>query len=440
MAHAVVVFTRITVILLFALYTYNCFIALYSGISEKRENQLYHTQNVLNFMILGLLFCTLYVVNEDARILIMAMLVMVYLFILRVLYRRIYEGSSKALINNICMFLTIGFFILSRLNFDQAVRQYYLAVVALALTALVPFVIQRRGFFRKYYYLYAGVGMLALVAVAILGQTSYGARLSITIGGISIQPSEFVKVLFVFFIAGMYATSTDVKTITTTTVIAALHVGILVLSRDLGSAMIFFITYLVMLFVATKRILLVLIGLLAGALAAVIAYGLFAHVRTRVIAWKDPLSVIDDAGYQVSQSLFAIGSGGWIGSGIGQGMPETIPVVTKDFVFSAIAEELGGIFAICLIFVCVSTFLIFFNISLELHDSFYKLVALGLGTIYALQIFVNIGGVTKFIPSTGVTLPFISYGGSSMLSVMGYFAIVQGLYMMHRREVSDEEE
>ena len=172
------------------------------------------------------------------------------------------------------------------------------------------------------------------------------------------------------------------------------------------------------------------LGVSAGALASVIAYYLFAHVRDRVIAWQDPLSVIDDQGYQICQSLFAIGSGGWFGVGLGQGMPDKIPVVTTDFVFSAIAEEMGVVFAICLIFVCISCFLMFFNISMQIKDTFYKLIALGIGTLYGTQVFLALGGVTKFIPSTGVTLPLVSYGGSSLLSTIILFAIIQGLYVL----------
>lgn len=123
------------------------------------------------------------------------------------------------------------------------------------------------------------------------------------------------------------------------------------------------------------------------------------------VAWKNPLGVIDKEGYQICQSLFAIGTGGWFGMGLYQGMPDKIPVVEQDFVFAAISEELGGVFALCLLLVCVSCYLMFLNIAMQIRDQFYKLIALGLGTVYGFQVFLTIGGVTKFIPSTGVTLP-----------------------------------
>lgn len=144
--------------------------------------------------------------------------------------------------------------------------------------------------------------------------------------------------------------------------------------------------------------------------------------------------MIDNEGYQICQSLFAIGTGGWFGTGLYQGSPNKIPVVEQDFIFSAISEELGGIFAICLIMVCISCFLMFLNIAMQMKEQFYKLVALGLGTVYAFQVFLTIGGVTKFIPSTGVTLPLVSYGGSSLLATMMLFAVIQGLYILRQDE------
>ena len=138
----------------------------------------------------------------------------------------------------------------------------------------------------------------------------------------------------------------------------------------------------------------------------------------------------------MAQSLFAIGTGGWFGMGLYQGAPDTIPVAAEDFIFSAISEEMGLIFALCMILVCVSCYVMFLNIAMQLHNMFYKMVALGLGTCYIFQVFLTIGGVTKFIPSTGVTLPLVSYGGSSLVSTLIMFAIIQGLYILRE----DEEE
>jgi len=141
----------------------------------------------------------------------------------------------------------------------------------------------------------------------------------------------------------------------------------------------------------------------------------------------------------VAQSLFAIGTGSWFGTGLFKGQPDTIPVSETDFIFSAITEEMGVIYALCLILICVSCYVMFLNIAMELRNNFYKLIALGLGTCYIFQVFLQIGGVTKFIPSTGMTLPFVSYGGSSMLSTMIMFGIIQGLYIIREDEEEERE-
>ena len=164
---------------------------------------------------------------------------------------------------------------------------------------------------------------------------------------------------------------------------------------------------------------------------------MFDHVRRRVFAWSNPWADIDNTGYQITQSLFAIGTGGWFGMGLSQGLPRKIPVVEKDFIFAAVSEEMGAIFAICVLLICLGCFLQFMMIATRMQAVFYKLIALGLGLEYIIQVFLTVGGVTKFIPSTGVTLPFVSYGGSSILSTFILFGIIQGLYILKR---NDEEE
>ena len=156
-------------------------------------------------------------------------------------------------------------------------------------------------------------------------------------------------------------------------------------------------------------------------------------------AWRNPFYNYDTTGYQISQSLFAIGAGGWFGTGLFLGRPETIPVASKDFVFSAICEEFGGVFGIALILICMNTFLLICNISLKIENRFYKLIALGLGAEYGFQVFLTIGGVTKFIPMTGITLPLVSYGGSSVLSTIILLAIIQGLYILREDEGEERE-
>jgi len=153
-----------------------------------------------------------------------------------------------------------------------------------------------------------------------------------------------------------------------------------------------------------------------------------------VAAWIDPWADVTGSGWQIAQSLFAVGSGKWLGSGLYQGMPYKIPVPSKDFIFSAVAEEMGAIFAIGMILVCLGTLISFLWISTWMKQVFLKIVAFGLAAVYGVQVFLNIGGVLKLLPSTGITLPFVSYGGSSVLSTFILFGVMQGLYIMKQKE------
>lgn len=432
--------SKYLMMILFACYAYECFSVLQSSASPERQKHILRRQQCFLFLIHLDAYLVIFAVKQELWVLAFFLMQELLICAIQLIYRFLYKKASRLVTNNLCMLLVISFIILMRLNEQKVVRQFIFAVTGTLVMLLVPFFIRHIHFLHKLPYLYAVAGIALLALVAVAGKTDYGAKLSFTFGPVSLQPSEFIKILFVFFVAAMFYHSTDFKQVVVTTALAAAHVLVLVISRDLGSASIFFITYLVMLYVATKKPGYLGLGAAAGTLAAFAAYKLFSHVRVRVTAWKDPLSVIDDQGYQVCQSLFAIGTGGWFGLGLYGGMPNKVPVADEDFVFAAISEELGSIFAICVILVCASCYLMFLNIAMQIHNQFYKLIALGLGTVYGFQVFLTIGGVIKFIPSTGVTLPLVSYGGSSLLSTLIIFAVIQGLYIIREDEVSDEKE
>lgn len=439
MTNLIVEISRYLIILLIAIYTYYNF-RFFSMRDEESRNYACNRQLVCMFM-LHFLANLLIVLNTRSEELILFYGMQVLFFVCYLsLSTFFYKKISKLLLNNICMLLGTGFIILTRLNPERAMRQFLIVVISAVVTWIIPFIIDRVWQLVKLAWIYGILGLFILAAVCVAGNTSFGAQLSLTIGGVSIQPSEFVKISFVFFVAARLYRSTKFQDVVITTVIAALHVIILVLSRDLGSALIFFITYLFMLFVATSNWLYLGAGALSGSAAALVAYKLFSHVQRRVEAWRDPWADIDDKGYQVTQGLFAMGTGGWFGLGLYQGMPQKIPVVEKDFVFAAISEELGAVYALCLLFICVGCFLQFMIIAMKMQAMFYKLIAFGLGIMYITQVFLTVGGVVKFIPSTGVTLPFVSYGGSSVLATFILFNIIQGLYILKRSEEEEDEE
>ena len=407
---------------------------------DIRKLKICRKQNAAMFLIHFLGFLSLYLERGEEEILVFYGAQVVFFGLYLVLSRVFYRNISRLLLNNMCMLLSVGFLMLARLNLDRAVRQFAIVAVSAAVTWLIPFIIDRVWQLSKIPWVYGIGGLLLLAVVCVAGVTSYGAKMTLSFGPVSFQPAEFVKICFVFFVATMFYRSTDFKTVAMTTGVAAAHVLVLVLSRDLGNALIFFLTYLFMLFVATGKWLYLGSGLAAGCAASVAAYRLFPHVQRRVAAWRDPWSDVADTGYQIAQSLFAIGTGGWLGMGLGRGLPEKIPVVVEDFMISAVAEELGGLFAICLILICLGCFLQFMMIAVRMQAMFYKLIAFGLGCEYIVQVLLTVGGAVKFIPLTGVTLPLVSYGGSSVAGTFILFSVIQGLYILKRNEEEEDEE
>lgn len=435
----IAVLSRYMIIIMGAIYTLSCF-TIFRPSNADRQNILLNRQLKKLFIFHFFCYLVLYLRTEDNKtnILWFYLAQVIFIIVVQVLYRFIYPSSSRLITNNMCFLLALGFTILTRLNYDLAIKQYVIVCACVLISAIVPYLIGTKKGFGKYYWFYGAVGFLMLASVFIIGAKKNGAVNWIKIGPLMLQPSEFVKILFIFFIASMLARSNEFRNIVMTTAFAAAHVIVLVLEKDLGGALLFFIVYLVMLLVATGKKLYFFSGLLLGAVAAVIAYYLFSHVQTRVAAWLDPWSIIDGGGNQIAQSLFAIGTGGWFGLGLSEGMPYKIPVVVSDFIFSAIAEELGTLFALFLLLICVSCFVSFVDIAMQNRVMVYKLLALGFGVCYIFQVFLSVGGVTKFIPSTGVTLPLVSYGGSSVASSILVFSIIQGLYMKaHKVENSN---
>jgi peptidoglycan glycosyltransferase len=328
----------------------------------------------------------------------------------------------------------IGYFTISRLDRDLArVQAVWTAVGIAAFVLTLVFVRHIRTLERyKYTFLLLGIAALLLPSLPGLGQEINGARLWVRVGPINFQPGEAAKVLLVVFFAAylvdkreLLASGTrhvgrlslpDPKHLGPLLLAWAFSILVMVREKDLGSSLLFFAVFAAMLYIATDRwsYLVVAAGMfLAGAFAA---YQLFTHVSDRVSSWVDPWSVYNTKGFQLVQSMFALGSGGFAGTGLGLGSPQKIPNASTDFVLSAIGEELGllGTVAVCMLFLLLVGS--GFRIAIQTERPFSKLFAAGLTTIIGVQTFVIVGGVIRVIPLTGVTLPFISYGGSSLIA------------------------
>ena len=407
---------------------------------NRKSNAVFIRQEIYLFFIQFFAYATICLKSGKIDYLFFYAILQLVIFSVIVLYQTIYPGIDKGLLNNLTLLLSLGFIILTRLDFSKAVKQLIIASVSLTLSFFVPTLIRHLSLLRRLKWLYVSLGLACLSVVLILGQVTNGSKIFYTVAGITIQPSEFVKVIFVFAVAALLYHKKRFSTYVVSAVIAALHVLILVASRDLGSALIFFVTYMAMLFVASKNYLYLAMGMLAGSGAAYAAGKLFTHVQVRVQAFLDPFSVIDKEGFQITQSLFAVACGGFLGTGLMKGVPEDIPYVESDFIFSAIAEEMGVIVAVCMLLVCVFCFLTFMKIAMVIQDSYYRLVAVGFGVMYIFQVFLTVGGGIKFIPLTGVTLPLVSYGGSSVLVSIVIFAIVQGIILRAKDEADNEAE
>ncbi len=439
MAHVISDLSKYVILFFMAVYTLECFLILLRP-DDREGDGIYARQIICMFMVHFLGFAAICLETGEASYIIFYGFQELLLFATIALFRVIYPEADRLVVNNMCMFLVISFVILTRISFSKSLRQFVIVSVSMVAALFIPAFVKKLRFLPALTWVYGAVGVAALAVVFILGSVTHGSNISYTVAGVTFQPSEFVKILFVFYVAGMMAKATDFMQVLVSALCAALHVLILVLSRDLGSAVIFFVVYSGMIFIATHNYLYLILSAAAGTGASLLGYRLFSHVRVRVTAWLDPWANIDNAGYQVTQSLFAIGTGGWFGMGIYHGDPSSIPYVEKDSIFSAVAEEMGVLFAILLILVCLSCFLMFMKLASRIEEPFYRYIAIGLSITYIFQVFLTIGGGTRLIPLTGVTLPLVSYGGSSVLSTIIMFSIIQGLYGIRSKERIEEDE
>lgn len=446
MASIIINVSKYIILILMVMYTLSCF-TVFKESSEAEKNQKLNKQIVYVFLIHFLCYLTL-ALSDTEHMMDIVIFYGLQIFVATIymyIYHYIYPYSSRVITNNMSFLLLIGYTMLTRLDFSQAKKQFVIATASMVLVSVIPMIMDRYKNLRNYGIAYGIVGILALSSVFVIGVEQYGSRNWIRLFGITIQPSEFVKILFVFFIASMLSKSRDLKQVVITTGFAGVHMMVLVLEKDLGGALIFFIIFICMIYVGTGKARYLIAYIAGGFAMAGLAFllfkdRLFDHVMVRVNVWKDPWADISGSGYQITQSLFAIGSGGYFGSGLTKGSPDVIPVSESDFIFSAISEEFGVLFALALILVCFSCFICFVNISMKVRNRFYKTMAFGFAICYIFQTFLSIGGVTKFIPSTGVTIPLVSYGGSSVLSSLVMFSIMQGISTIENKEAKKIEE
>ena len=328
--------------------------------------------------------------------------------------------SDIILLMIVNMLFSIGVAIIYRLDPALGKRQLQYYLFGLLMFFVTYLILRSNQSWHKLAKVYFGISVFLFIVTLVFGSYLGGAKNWIFIGNISIQPSEFIKVPLAFYIASFYTHYNEYSKKPFgkyyMNLVVYIFIGFLFLQKDLGTALIFFGTMILSQFVYDKDRKLIILNMLAMIIGSIVAYFLFSHVRIRVATWKDPWSDIDATGYQITQALFAMASGGLFGSGIGLGRPDYIPVAESDFIFSAICEEMGIFMGIAVVLLFMILVYRAIKISLIQKDKFYSILAFVIGVLFALQTFIILGGVLKLIPLTGVTLPFISQGGSSMIA------------------------
>ncbi len=348
--------------------------------------------------------------------------------------RRLAPGGDGVLLPIAGLLNGLGYVWIARLDEDLAGLQATWTAVGITAFVVTLAVVRRTRDLERYRYTFmlAGVGLLLLPLVPIIGKTVNGARIWVQLGPISFQPGEFAKIILAVFFASYLVEKREVlgmaaNRIGPLTLPDLRHFGPVVLAwaasllvmtaqRDLGSSLLFFALFVVMLWVATERASYLAVSAVLFAGGAFAAWNIFAHVQRRIAIWLNPWSDVTDQGFQVVQATFALAWGGVAGTGPGLGNPDRIPLVETDFIFAAIGEELGLLGSAALLVAYLLMVGTGLRIALRAEAPFNKLLATGLTAILGIQSFIIIGGVIRLVPLTGITLPFVSYGGSSLIA------------------------
>ncbi|MEX2548511.1 MAG: FtsW/RodA/SpoVE family cell cycle protein [Chloroflexota bacterium] len=317
-----------------------------------------------------------------------------------------------------------------------AALQLVWVLIGFVILAATAIFVRSDGWLRRYKYTWAAAGIGLLLLVFLFGEVTGGARLTLRIGPLAGQPSELLKVILVVFLAGYLAENRALLAQTSTRVgpfnlpplpymlpmlaMWGIALAIVIVQRDLGAALLYFLVFLALLYVATRRASYVVLGLLMFLAGGAALYGLFPHVQERIDIWIDPFADPQGAGYQIIRAMFAYGRGGILGTGLGAGLPQvgsvpSIPAIHTDFVFAALAEEMGMLGALAILGLYALIAQRGFRIAATAADDFRALLATGLTLVVVIQAAIICGGNLRVVPLTGITLPLISYGGSSIL-------------------------
>jgi cell division protein FtsW (lipid II flippase) len=379
------------------------------------------------FLLCFVVFGNLYIVKtpHDIGAIVMAFVVCLLLGYSYFIIRKFFPDGDKYILLFSCIFCVIGIAMLYRLKPSMAINQVIWFTIGITIYILIVVLLPDLKSFSKYKYFYLVITLIFMSMATFLAKEQYGAKNWVKFGGFGFQPSEFGKLFLAAYLAATLKDYKNFKSLFQPAAVVMVTLGFMMLQRDLGSALIFFGLSVTMLYISTSKFKYVIVCLLLFIVGGVISYKLFGHVRLRVMIWKDPWAYANNEGLQVVQSLISIASGGFFGTGIGMGHPNYIPVVESDFIFAALCEELGMVVGFGIIILYFLLFYRCMRAAFYVEDKFSQLLAVGYSAMIGSQVLVIIGGVVGAIPLTGITLPFISYGGSSMLTTFFVLGILQ---------------
>lgn len=398
--------------------------------AKKREKRLLN----LVYLLCLLLFTALGFLQQpfDKFALIMGVVLCVLIGYSHFIVRRFYPDGDKFILIFASVLAVVGVAMLYRINPNTAIKQLIWIALGIIGYILIVVILPDLKSFAKYKNVYMIITLVLMPLALIFGTEQFGAKNWILIGPISFQPSEFAKISLVLYLAAALATyeskksfKEEVKQLFQPALVAGFSMGCMVLQRDLGSALIFFGISITLLYVATSKKKYVFTALGLAAIGSVAGYTMFGHVRERVMIWRDPWKYALGSSYQIVEGMYSIAAGGLFGVGLGQGHFQNLPVKESDMIYAIICEEFGIIFAIGLMIIYFLLFYRGIRAAFVTKDSYSQLIAVGFSTMIACQTLVIIGGIFSVIPLTGITLPIISYGGSSVLTIFFALGILQ---------------